>query len=419
MPRPIGTTKTPSYCLHKSSGRAYVTLRGKPVYLGQHGTEQSKAMYNRVVGEWMAAGCAPSVPSITPPPDMTVTMLVELFWTHAEKEYPAPPCKPGKRPSGELGNYWDVLKPLNRLYGPTPAAAFGPVALEALRGEMVKLDWCRNYINRQVHRIKYIFRWAVSKQHLKPAVAQALASLKALKRGRGGVRETEKVKPVPGHILKATLHFLSPYVRSMVELQLATGMRPGELCSMRTRDLDTTGALWVYRPEHQKNEHHDHDRVIRIGKRGQAILRPYLKPDLAAFVFSPADAEAERHKQQHEDRETPVQPSQAQRAARARRRQHRRPPHDHYTVASYRRAIARACDRADAWAKGGVTIGKKDRLIPRWHPHHLRHNFATVIRRDFGAEATLILLGDRTTRMVDIYSEKDAQIAERIMAQVG
>jgi hypothetical protein len=33
-------TKTPSYRLHKGSGQAVVTLSGKDIYLGVHGSEE-------------------------------------------------------------------------------------------------------------------------------------------------------------------------------------------------------------------------------------------------------------------------------------------------------------------------------------------------------------------------------------------
>jgi integrase len=54
-----------------------------------------------------------------------------------------------------------------------------------------------------------------------------------------------------------------------------------------------------------------------------------------------------------------------------------------------------------------------------FHPHQLRHAAATRWRREFGAEATLVLLGDRTTRMVDIYGERDRATAARIAEKIG
>jgi len=73
----------------------------------------------------------------------------------------------------------------------------------------------------------------------------------------------------------------------MIELQRWTGMRPGEGLIMRGRDLNASGAIWEYRPESHKTEHHGKERVILIGKHGQDILRPFLRPELDAYLFSP------------------------------------------------------------------------------------------------------------------------------------
>jgi hypothetical protein len=62
MARP--RSRKPSYCLHKSSGRASVTLNGKVVYLGVHGTPESHDEYDRVIGEWVARGRQPAPPPI-------------------------------------------------------------------------------------------------------------------------------------------------------------------------------------------------------------------------------------------------------------------------------------------------------------------------------------------------------------------
>jgi len=68
----------------------------------------------------------------------------------------------------------------------------------------------------------------------------------------------------------------------------------------------------------------------------------------------------------------------------------------------------------EAWAE---LVAWRDRH--KFHPHQLRHTAATRWRAEFGAEATLILLGDRTTRMVDVYGEKDRATAAKIMGKIG
>jgi len=46
----------PTYRKHRRSGQAVVHLNGKDHYLGRYGTAASKAEYDRLIGEWLAAG---------------------------------------------------------------------------------------------------------------------------------------------------------------------------------------------------------------------------------------------------------------------------------------------------------------------------------------------------------------------------
>ena len=58
-----------------------------------------------------------------------------------------------------------------------------------------------------------------------------------------------------------TLARLSRQVEAIARLQLASGVRRGEVCIMRGCDLDTTGKVWVYRPQQHKTQHHGHQRT--------------------------------------------------------------------------------------------------------------------------------------------------------------
>ena len=54
VPKLMNTT--PKYRKHKATGQAVVTVAGHDHYLGPHGTKTSRSEYDRVVGEWIAAG---------------------------------------------------------------------------------------------------------------------------------------------------------------------------------------------------------------------------------------------------------------------------------------------------------------------------------------------------------------------------
>jgi integrase len=44
--------------------------------------------------------------------------------------------------------------------------------------------------------------------------------------------------------VEGTLPYLSPTIRAMIELQLVTGMRPGELCQLRPMDVNRDSEVW-------------------------------------------------------------------------------------------------------------------------------------------------------------------------------
>jgi integrase len=76
----------------------------------------------------------------------------------------------------------------------------------------------------------------------------------------------------------------------------------------------------------------------------------------------------------------------------------------HYDVAAYRRAIAQVC---------------KEHRVPRWSPHQLRHNFATVVRRQENLEAARLLLGHSDQATAEIYAERDLNSARELMRKLG
>ena len=119
-----------------------------------------------------------------------------------------------------------------------------------------------------------MFKWAVANELIPPPVYQGLMAVSGLRKGRSEAKESEPVRPVSQTDVDAAVAKLSPTIGAMVRIQLLTGARPGEICMMRTADIDQTGPVWVYHPEHHKTEIHGHSRTIHIGLRAQAVLRP-------------------------------------------------------------------------------------------------------------------------------------------------
>jgi integrase len=395
--------RTPSYRHHRPSNQAVVTLDGQDIYLGRYGSPESRAEFDRLLAEWLSNGRR--LPAPVAGSDITVNELAEAYLRHADAYY----VKNGK-PTVEPGNIRLAIRPLRQLYGHTLAREFGPVALKAVRNAMAEADICRSEINRRIGRIVRIFKWAVSEELVPPSVHQALQTVPGLRRGRADVREAEPVRPVPDAFVDAIKAYVSRQIWAMVELQRLTGMRPGEVCTMRSADIDTSGRVWTYTPERHKTEHHDRERRIYLGPTAQAILRPWLRAELTAYLFSPAVAMAERRAAMRERRRTGVQPSQRNRA----KPKPEKRPGDAYTVESYRRAIAYGIKRANAErAKRG------EPEVPSWHPHRLRHSAATRLRREFGLDTARAVLGHSSPAVTELYAEMDGTKAAEAMERVG
>jgi integrase len=412
----------PAYRLHKATGQARVIINGKHCYLGPFGSTQSKELYARLLAEQAVGSTAYLSPATaaSTASALTVTEVCAAFWKFAEGYY-----QKNGRPSGYLATVRQGIRAIKTLYGSLPAQEFGPLKLEAVQQSLVAKGGSRNYVNGIIRVIRRMFKWATSKELLPVAVYGCLATLPGLKKGRTAAREPDPIGPVPDETVETTLPHLPEIVADMVRLQRYTGGRPEEICIMRPRDIDRSGAVWRYIPESHKTEHHGQSRIMLIGPKGQAILLPYLLRDANAYCFSPTEAEAARLAARREARRTKMTPSQAN---RRRLRKPRRTPGPRYTTASYRRAVHRACDVADDLARQQANEGcpgdelkvpTHHRIIPRWSPNRLRHSAATEIRAKFGLEAASTVLGHAKLGTTQIYAERDLAKAAAVMSEVG
>jgi len=133
---------------------------------------------------------------------------------------------------------------------------------------------------------------------------------------------------------------VNSHVRAMIDLQLLTAARCGELLRLRPCDIDRSGKVWMAKLSEHKETFRGKERVLYFGPRAQAILREQMlgkRPDdpIWTFVYN-----------------------------------------------SYWHHIRKACDRAE---------------VPHWHPHQLRHNAATYVRKEFGVEMAAIISTRRPT----------------------
>ena len=381
----VKPTVVPPFRVHKATGQGYVNLDGHRVYLGRADTPEAKRKYAREIVEWTANGGRRSVPQA----ELTVIELVNAFRRRCEAE------SIDKRELDHLRSAWT---PIVDLYGETPAAAFGPLKLKAVRERLIvcgKRPRTRQYVNRLVERIRFIFKWAVGAQLVPVAVYQALQVVPGLKRGKTDAAESEPVKPVPDAHIDAIRPYLSRQVAALIDLQLLTAARPGELVIMRPIDIDMTGKVWTYTPPTHKTAYRGHKRAIYLGPKAQEVVRPFLAGRaVEAFLFSPAEAVAEQREDRHAECKTPM--SCGNKPGSNVKRHPRKQPGDRYDSRSYYGAVQYACKRAG---------------IDPWHPYQLRHNAATALRKQFGVDVAATLLGHARLNTIELYAEKNHELA--------
>ena len=175
---------------------------------------------------------------------------------------------------------------------------------------------------------------------------------------------------------------------------------------MRTGEVDRSGKVWRYQPRRHKTSHFGKERVVQLGPKAQAVLKPWLRLDPEGSIFSPTESERQRANRRRRERKSRVQPSQQLRAElQAGRAEARaRAPGEVYTVAAYRRAVDRACVEAK---------------VTSWAPSRLRHNAAERIRREYGLETARCLLGHSDIRTTQYYSSMDEAKAAEAAARLG
>jgi integrase len=307
-----------------------------------------------------------------------------------------------------------ALTPLRELYGPTPAAEFGPRKLKAVRSVWIRGQLSRAVVNERVQRVRRMFKWAVAEELIPPMVAHGLDAVAGLRHGEEGVREGRRVLPVIWEHVEPVLNEVSREVAAIIQLQWWTGARSGEIVAMRPVDIDRSSAVWLLRPQRHKTQRHCRSREISLGPRAQEALRPFLdrvpSPDPLKPVFSPERAEQERVLLLSAARKTRVQPSQVDRKLERERRRleklRSRAPREAYDSNTYARAVKRGIDAVNALAASKAIMAAViplveprmvkrvsrfvDRLPANATEHRVAHAFARALRKKADASQELI-----------------------------
>ena len=161
----------PKMCRHLH-GHAFIKIGGQQIWLGRYGQPHTQEMYDRLIGQWLANG---RILPKAPPPEAAPQILTILapYWRWAKERYT----------SSEVDTIKSALRIVEKLYGSLPALQFGPNALRAVRAEMIHTGWTRRQINRQISRVRALFRWAASHEMLPESIYNQLRTVEPLRRG--------------------------------------------------------------------------------------------------------------------------------------------------------------------------------------------------------------------------------------------
>jgi len=348
-----------------STGRYVTRFQGKDVYLGRDKVEAEKKFYK----------------------------LLLLGPEKERKRYMNLKYLMGQYPK-KSDRIESVRKIIEENFADYEPCQFGLMELRRFR-DMLIPNHCRTEVNRLVRELLAFFKWMVSWEHVDIAHYQTLSTIEPLKMGHSGSFEGKKVSTVPEEAVKTVQAIVNDSVSAMIEMQLLTGARPGEIVNLQVDSLDRSGPVWKISVSDHKSAHLGKTRTLFVGPRGQKVLAPFLlKRKPGEYLFSPKDYLEKRNKEASKPRQYPcLESNKTDRVL-----------NDCYTVASYRRAIARACKKAK---------------VEHWHPHQLRHNAATEIRKQYSVEVARAVLGHSTLSTTEIYAEVDAQVSERVAQEMG
>ena len=385
--------------IRRDGNYACVYLNKKKVRLGRYGSPEAEVAFRQLQVQVFTD---PTLSSLTPREHITVDVLCAGYKEYVKEHDPS--------------HYYSIKTAVDIFLENFKGCAIDSLDSRhflILQDKFVDHGVSRRYCNVLMGFVRAMLKWGAIRKIASPLVLAEAKLIPALKKGKTRAPEKPPRKNVPDEVVNRTLPHLLPTIRSIVEIQRATGSRPSEICRMKVGEIDQKGyvspdgvTIWLYVPGTHKNDwrdQEDHQRIIPLGKLEQRILIPRLvgKSD-DDYVFSPRDTEQERRERDAAKRKTKVQPSQILRKKRnAKKPKRERTP---YTSEGYNRALTYAIEAANK----KLSKGKQ---IPSWTPYQLRHSAVTNIALAHGLDIARATVGQKSLEVAQGYNHSDVRIA--------
>lgn len=259
------------------------------VYFGNYNSDESLAAYQKWCSENVGASddFSESV--------LMQTALEEYLLT-INSSFKQSYCEPRR-----LGV--KLLAPWAKL----PVKDFRKKHMTEIRENLSKLPRALSTQNRKLKYIREFFQWCSEKDYCTGSKLADINSVRLIMKGENQILPRKQRKAVNLEHVKQTVEHLSPTLRTMVMLQMFTGMRSGNLVDLENRLIDRTGNVWVYVPEHHKADDKFELRISII-KPAQVLLQEYIesRPKLkrkSRYLF-PAFESYAWYKARHSEKET-------------------------------------------------------------------------------------------------------------------
>lgn len=356
----------PQLCHHKPSGRDVVYIDRQAVYLGPHGSPEALEAYGELIAKLSKGQTIAAAQLSQAAPALTVSDLLLKYFTEELPRFSRDEqhCQRG------------VIRIVRQLFGETAAVEFGPLKLRVVRDAMVAGDpkavdaegkpkprkpWSREFVNKQIKRLRAFFRWGVSWEIIPQTVADALAAVSPLRVGETTAIDYEPRESVPDADIEAVRKLLKPRDRDILDLMLLTGARPGELIGLKVGAVDRIGETWRCELKKHKTAHKGKKRVLLFNRQAQAILLRHMKADPDARFFTT-------------------------------------------NRSTFSNTIKAKCEFAE---------------ITPWVPHQLRHTVGTLLADELGLEAAQRVLGHSKAVMTEHYSRAAEKKAREAVQRLG
>lgn len=287
---------------------AYVTIKGRRIYLGKWGSAETYRKYAQIISDpTFASSSEKCVNDELAPPlkmiqdkrgknrDEKAATISTLFsaYTHSYQTRP-------RYSRTDLNRIKHTLSVILETVSDIRIKDFGIIEMKKIKDRLLsstfkhggkEQHYSRSYINKILGTIKTAFRFGANELICSENDWMRIKCLDLVRAGRTQARESEGYRLITDEEFSAVLPYLQPFYRDMITLLESCGMRPSELCSMRGDEIDRSKDIWVYTPSHHKTATRGKQRYIAFTKEERKLLEKYMND---GYLFTPERAVREQ-----------------------------------------------------------------------------------------------------------------------------